>query len=46
MYSSKVRKQPNVPPVGVRLVIGDDDEFLRPIQALYLPRLRIPYDPV
>lgn len=46
MYSSKVREEPDVPPVGVHLMVGDDDEFLRPIQALDLSRLRIPYNPV
>ena len=46
MYSSKVRKEPDVPPVGVHLVVGDNDEFLRPIQARHLSRLRIPYNPV
>ena len=46
MYSSKVRKEPDVPPVGVCLVVGDNDKFLRPIQARHLSRLRIPYNPV
>ncbi len=46
MYSSKVPKEPDVPPVCVHLMVGDDDKFLRPIQALHLSRLRIPYNPV
>ena len=46
MYSRKVRKKPDVPPVGVHLVVRDNYKFLRPIQAFHLSRLRIPYNPV
>lgn len=46
MHSGKVCKEPDVPPVGVHLVVRDNNEFLWPIQALHLSRLRIPYNPV
>ena len=46
MYSGKVCKEPDVPPVSVHLVVRDNNKFLWPIQALHLSRLRIPYNPV
>jgi hypothetical protein len=46
MYSGKVRKEPDVQPVGVHLVVRDNNKFLWPIQVLHLSRLRIPYNPV
>lgn len=46
VYSGKVCEEPDVPPVGIHLVVGDDHKLLRPIQALHSSRLWISYNPV
>jgi len=46
MYFGEVRKEPDVPPISVHLVVRDNNKFLWPIEALHLSCLRIPYNPV